>query len=156
MGPVLHLPRLLLSVVCLALPGCLHEPLAEPARSPDEPLILPSWAQAEPRSDAFPKAARQRETIVLGASDAPDRQPGSNDRSGDASRSSTGNRFPANDTYGPYRPLYYRSMPQTYAAPGAGTSSPSTGNSRQPPIGSDWPAIPDHGPRFPFPTPVHP
>jgi len=138
-------------MIALALPACVREPQLEPPRSPDEPLILPSWAEAEPRAATVPGAARQRETITLGASDAPGRT--SAGHASDAQPSSTQYKFPANDTWGPYRPLYYRSMPQTYTSPGAGTS---TGSSHQSPVGRDWPSIPDHGPKMPATTPVHP
>lgn len=148
--------RLLPFLLALALPACVHEPQSEPARSPDDPLILPSWAEAPPRADAFPKAARQRETIVLGASDAPGRTSEAGGRASQSQASSTQYKFPLNDTYGPYRPLYYRSLPQTYSTPGASRSSPSTGSSPSNQVGRDWPAIPDHGPAFPFTTPVHP
>jgi len=134
--------RTLLVALAVGLWGCAHEPDAEPARAPNDVILLPSWVD-DTREQAKPSPS-QKSTVVLG--ETPFESDTGRHASNSYGSSSVHSKFRDDGASriggrGFYRPY------------GAGAGMP---RSAVPPVGGNWPTIPNHGPAMPTTTPVHP
>ncbi|MBI5535235.1 MAG: hypothetical protein HY898_21085 [Deltaproteobacteria bacterium] len=136
----------LLLLLALGAWGCVHEPEAQPAHSPDGAILLPAWAndtRVKPRP-----VPSQRGTVVLGES-TNESQSGRHGYGESAVPSSAQSKFKSDAPVRSCGRTFYR--PIVY---GTGGSRAATGS--VPPVGGNWPSIPNHGTPMPTTTPVHP